>query len=203
MTTYDPAEHYRRSIRLKDYDYRNAGWYFVTICVHERESALGKIVNGVMQLSRYGKIVDTAWRDLPKHCSYVVLDEFCIMPNHAHCIIILIDDDRRDGSPQSGSETLPARKTHPSKPRHPLSEIIRAFKSFSSKRINALRKTTGNPFWQSNYYEHIIRNDREYKAIKQYRLRTKTTPIILTPSLRLKTLKIISKIYKYESLQEI
>ncbi len=177
MQKYDPQIHHRRSIRLKGYDYSQAGAYFVTICVHQRECLLGDVVNGKMQLSQFGKIVYYAWLDLPKHYPHVILDEFCIMPNHVHFIIVLIDDGR-DGSfklsqvslpasVQLPKTPLPARETHPYT-RHPLSEVIRAFKSFSAKRINAPQKTTGNPFWQKNYYEHIIRNDREWNAIAWY-----------------------------------
>jgi REP element-mobilizing transposase RayT len=194
MQKYDPQIHHRRSIRLKGYDYSRAGAYFVTICVHQRECLLGNIVNGEMQLSRFGKIVSYAWQDLPKHYPHVILDEFCIMPNHVHFIVVLDDDDGRDGSSRLSqvslpansrdgsrglSQTslltntllsktpLPAQETHPYR-RHPLSEAIRAFKSFSAKRINDLQKTTGSPFWQKNYYEHIIRNDREWNAIAWY-----------------------------------
>ncbi|MDO9301634.1 MAG: hypothetical protein Q7T89_09635 [Anaerolineales bacterium] len=195
MQKYDPQIHHRRSIRLKGYDYSQAGAYFVTICVHQRECLLGDVVNGKMQLSQFGKIVSYAWLDLPKHYPHVILDEFCIMPNHVHFIIVLIDDGR-DGSFKLSQVSLPARRdgslassqtpsltsiplaktpplsqeTHPyaEQTRHPLSEVIRAFKSFSAKRINALQKTTGNPFWQKNYYEHIIRNDREWNAIAWY-----------------------------------
>jgi len=194
MTTqkYDPQIHHRRSIRLKGYDYSQAGAYFVTICVHQRECLLGDVVNGEMRLSRFGKIVYYAWLDLPKHYPHVVLDAFCIMPNHVHFIIVLIDDGRdgssrlskvslpagRDGSCEIAQTSpitkslltespMPAQETHPNT-RHPLSEVIRAFKSFSAKRINALRKTTYSPFWQKNYYEHIIRNDRAWNAIAWY-----------------------------------
>jgi len=188
---YDPKIHHRRSIRLKGYDYSQAGAYFVTICVHQRECLLGNVVNGEMQLSRFGKIASYAWMDLPKHYPHIILDEFCIMPNHVHFVIVLADDGR-DGSSRLSKVSLPTRRdgsyriaqtplltsiplgkippsaqeTHPY--RHPLSEIIRAFKSFSAKRINALQKTTGNPFWQKNYYEHIIRNDRAWNAIAWY-----------------------------------
>ena len=196
MQKYDPQIHHRRSIRLKGYDYSRAGAYFVTICVHQRECLLGNIVNGEMQLSRFGKIISYAWLDLPKHYPHVILDEFCIMPNHVHFVVVLIDDGRdgssrlsqvslparRDGShglnrtssltnTPLNKTSLPAQETHPYDhpyARHPVSEVIRAFKSFSAKRINDLRKTTYSPFWQKNYYEHIIRNDREWNAIVWY-----------------------------------
>jgi putative transposase len=192
MQKYDPQIHHRRSIRLKGYDYSQAGAYFVTICVHQRECLLGEIVNGEMRLSRFGKIVRYAWLDLPKHYPHVVLDAFCIMPNHVHFVIVLIDDGR-DGSSRLSKVSLPAgrdgsckivqtspitkdlltetsspaQETHPYA-RLPLSEVIRAFKSFSAKRINALGKTTYSPFWQKNYYEHVIRNDRAWNAIAWY-----------------------------------
>lgn len=186
MQKYDPQIHHRRSIRLKGYDYSQAGAYFVTICVHQRECLLGEIVNGEMRLSRFGKIVQYAWLDLPKHYPHVVLDAFCIMPNHVHFVIVLIEDGG-DGSSRLSKVSLPAGRdgslgltetspitshllTESPMPyaRHPLSEVIRAFKSFSAKRINAPRKTTYSPFWQKNYYEHIIRNDRAWNAIAWY-----------------------------------
>ncbi|MFZ5909605.1 MAG: transposase, partial [Chloroflexota bacterium] len=104
-----------------------------------------------MRLNQFGKIVQRAWFDLPKHYPHVELGTFCIMPNHVHAVIILTD--RR-----GGSETRP----------YPLSEIVRAFKSFSAKRINELRKTQEIPVWQRNYYEHIIRSDEEHNRIHLY-----------------------------------
>lgn len=145
---FDPKIHHRRSIRLQGYDYSQAGAYYVTIVVQGRECLLGEIVNGEMKLSHFGKIVQYVLFDLPKHYPHVELDSFCIMPNHLHIIIVLKHD------------VLVKR--------HPLSEIIRAFKSFSAKRINLLRKTSGIPVWQRNYYEHIIRDEKDYETKRNY-----------------------------------
>ena len=103
------------------------------------------------------------------------------MPNHVHGVIMLVDDGR-GGSPMSGGmhlsdetpagmDNLPINQIRPyvkPKPRHGLSEIIRAFKSFSARRINRQRRTDGIPVWQRNYYEHIICNEREMDNITKY-----------------------------------
>jgi REP element-mobilizing transposase RayT len=145
---FDPKIHHRRSIRLKGYDYSLAGAYYITNVSHGRECLFGDIQNSEMRLNRIGQIVRCAWFDLPRHYPYVELGTFCIMPNHVHMIIILNDK--------------------PSPKRQPLSEIIRAFKSFSAKRINAIRKTPGIPVWQRNFYEHIIRSSDEHSRIHLY-----------------------------------
>jgi REP element-mobilizing transposase RayT len=120
----------------------------VTIVAYGREHLFGEIVNGEMKLNRNGQIVRYVWIDLPKHYPHLELDAFCMMPNHMHFIIVL----------DAGNQTL----------RHPLSEIIRALKTFSAKRINALCQTLGIPVWQRNYYEHIIRNERDYQIKRNY-----------------------------------
>ena len=145
MTKSDPETHHRRSIRIPGSDYSKAGAYYITIVSQGRECLFGQVVGGEMKLSRFGKTVQYAWLDLPKHYPYIELDAFCIMPNHVHAIIIL----NNDGS-------------------HPLSEILRALKSFSAQRINTIRKTTGAPVWQRNYYEHVIRNEDDLHRIREY-----------------------------------
>lgn len=178
---FDPQKHHRRSIRLKGYDYSQAGAYFVTIVAWQREMLFGEIVDGVMNLNRNGHIVRDAWFDLKNHYRHVELGEFVIMPNHVHGIVVLVDD-RRGGSSSlggtiapdsdsSGIDTMPTNQTRPyvkPTPRHGLPEIVRAFKSFSAKRINRLRRTDGIPVWQRNYYEHIIRTEREMENITKY-----------------------------------
>jgi putative transposase len=88
---YDPAKHHRRSIRLPGYDYSQAGYYFVTICCHQKQLLFGEIVNGAMQLNRYGEVVDETYQWLSLRYPYVYLDEWIIMPNHFHGIIVLTD----------------------------------------------------------------------------------------------------------------
>ncbi len=89
---YDPDKHHRKTIRLKGYDYSNAGAYFVTICVQNRECLFGEIQNGKMILNDFGKIIDHHWRNIPSHFQNVALDEYIVMPNHFHGVLWLVGD---------------------------------------------------------------------------------------------------------------
>ena len=85
-------QHSRKSIRLKDYDYSQGGGYFVTICTHNRECVLGELINGEFVLSLIGEKAKEFWQEIPKHFKSVQLDEFIVMSNHVHGIIIIKDD---------------------------------------------------------------------------------------------------------------
>jgi putative transposase len=95
---YNRDLHHRRSIRLKGYDYRSAGAYAVTICVHGRECALGRVVDGEIELSDLGRVAADSWTWLEEQYPYVSWDAWVVMPNHLHGIIIIHDDMRRGGS---------------------------------------------------------------------------------------------------------
>ena len=96
---YDPNKHNRRSIRLPGYDYSQPGFYFVTICCDRRQRLFGNIIDGEMRLNQYGEIVAQTYQWLSCNYSYVELDEWIIMPNHFHGIIVLTDKPRRGDSP--------------------------------------------------------------------------------------------------------
>jgi len=149
--------HHRRSIRLQGYDYAQTGAYFVTICTHHRECLLGQVVDGHTVLNQYGEIVVACWNDLSNHYLSVELDAFVVMPNHVHGIILLADP--------VGAGLKPAPTVLK---RQPLSEIIRAFKTFSSRRINESRSMPGITTWQHNYYEHVICNEDSLHHIREY-----------------------------------
>jgi len=168
---YDPQKHHRRSIRLKGYDYTSPGAYFVTICVQDRACLLGRVVAGGMRLSVWGEIAAEAWCWLEKQYLYVTQDEWVMMPNHLHGILVIEDisglehDSRRGDSRlcRSDSRIAPTQTK-----RKPLGRLIGAFKTVSTKQINLERGTPGARFWQRNYYEHIVRNKRELNAIRVY-----------------------------------
>ena len=86
---YNPDIHHRRSIRLREYDYAGAGAYFVTVCAHERQCLFGGIREGVMTLNEAGMIVESVWQALPDRFPQIVLDEFVVMPNHFHGIVVI------------------------------------------------------------------------------------------------------------------
>jgi len=170
----------RKSNRLKGYDYSLPGFYFVTICINDRKDYFGEIRNAIMGLNEYGCIANQCWQDLPNHY-YCKLDEYIIMPNHFHGIIEIIENENdfvRETAPPSitsavvsvgaGLKPVPTDTTDvDGKKRHGLSEIIRGFKTFSSRRINEKQ----NHFrfrWQRSFYDHIIRDDESYIKIQDY-----------------------------------
>jgi REP element-mobilizing transposase RayT len=172
---------HRKSMRLDGYDYAQPGGYFVTIVTQGREMVFGEVCERKMHPSHAGNLVRQAWLDLPRHYANIEIDLFCIMPNHFHGIVFILDSPRRGGSCMPAEQILPARKlvgidssperkTRPyvrdSNP--PLSEIIRAFKSFSARRINSLLNRSTTPLWQRNYYEHIIRDETDLARIREY-----------------------------------
>jgi REP element-mobilizing transposase RayT len=112
--------------------------------------------------------VNECWKDLPDHYGQVLLDEFVAMPNHVHGIIIL-----NDNTVGAGFKPAPTIDNHDIQHRnsfkhHGLPEIIRAFKTFSARRINQARNTPGIPVWQRNYYEHVIRNEEDLNKVREY-----------------------------------
>ena len=170
---FDPQKHHRRSIRLKGFDYSNAGVYFVTIVAWQREMLFGEIVNGEMRVNEFGKIAAEKWGWLETQYSYVELGAWIVMPNHFHGILV-IHDDGRGGSrsaPVHGMHTLNGGDSRiaPTPIKHkPLGGLIGAFKTVSTKYINLLRNTEGQVVWQRNYFEHIIRTEREWDNIHRY-----------------------------------
>jgi REP element-mobilizing transposase RayT len=150
---YDPQRHHRRSIRLFGYDYSQPGAYFVTICTYNRELSL--------EAEQVEEIVRSAWASLPARFPHVVLDEFVIMPNHIHGIVILVPTT---GAPlDSDTASRGAASSAPT-----LGRVIRAFKSLSAIEANRIMNRSERPFWQRNYYEHIIRDEDELDIIRQY-----------------------------------
>jgi len=163
---YDPNRHHRRSIRLKGYDYSQAGAYFITLCTQDRACLFGKVVNGEMRLNDAGRMVLAEWNRLPERFPQVVLDAFVVMPNHVHGILVITDPAPTVGA--TVGATLVVAPTAPT-----VGNIIGAFKSRVTVEYIRGVKTSGWPpfrgrLWQRNYYEHIIRNERALNAIRQY-----------------------------------
>jgi len=161
---YDPERHHRRSIRLGGYDYSQPGAYFVTICTRERELLFGEASEGRMFLNAHGQLVAECWSWLSRRYPYVNLDARVVMPNHLHGILVITDSNAVYG--RGASRSAPTQ--HAPVRRKTLGRLIGAFKTISTKRINAARGTAGARVWQRNYYEHIIRNQRELDALRGY-----------------------------------
>jgi putative transposase len=161
-------QHQRHSIRLAEYDYTLPGAYFVTIVTHQREYIFGKIHETQVHLTPIGETALACWLGIPVHFHNVSLDEFVIMPNHIHGIII-INDVSSVGTRHASSLQKPSQHDKPHGPKpNSLGAIIGNFKSAVSKRINEQRTAPGAPVWQRNYYEHIIRDEKDLNSIRKY-----------------------------------
>ncbi len=161
MPKFDPKIHHRRSIRLKGYDYSQAGAYFVTIVAWQRECLFGDVVDGEMVLNEFGVIVRSEWERTAEIRREVDLGAFVVMPNHFHGIVILHNDTVVGAT---GRSPLPPRGPIPKS----LGALMAGFKSSVTKQINVIRATPGIPVWQRNYYERIIRHERELDRIHRY-----------------------------------
>lgn len=166
MPTFDPNLHQRRSIRLRGYDYSQAGAYFVTIVTWRRETLFGDVVNGVMVLNDFGGIVREEWERTAFIRPRVVLGAFVIMPNHIHGILTFTDNVVNDVNAGATRRVAPALST--TLQSGSLGAVIGQFKSIVTKRINGLQNVSGRPVWQRNYHERIIRDESEMDRITRY-----------------------------------
>ena len=152
------------STRLKGWDYSKDGYYFVTICIKNKSCLLGCVKNGEIILSDIGNIVNQCWLEIPLHFSFVQLDEFIIMPNHIHGIIVIDKSDNNVETQNVASlQSWNINKFGPQS--NNLASIIRGFK------VGVKKWTTRNNLdfnWQSRYYERIIRDENELMKIRNY-----------------------------------
>ena len=175
IVIFDPNIHHRRSIRLSTHDYAGAGEYFVTLCIHGWKCVLGVVADEEVKLTDIGRVVNEEWLRTSDLRSNVDLDKFVIMPNHLHGIIV-IHDERKGGEVSvgaNGSSPLRENVSSPGKtpfrsPSGTIGAVVRGFKAASTKRVNELRNTPGRPLWQRNYYEHIVRDERDLERIREY-----------------------------------
>ncbi|MDI7277092.1 MAG: transposase [Anaerolineae bacterium] len=182
------ADHHRRSIRLRGWDYTEAGAYFVTLVTHERATLFGDVVDGQVVLTEYGRIAAEEWVRTAEVRANVEMDEFVVMPNHVHGIVWIarradgarqrLEDGARrrleDGARQR-LEDGARRRLAPTRGGREitvaagsLGAIVGGYKSAVARRINDLRGMTGAPVWQRNYYERVVRSEPELAAIRRY-----------------------------------
>lgn len=180
--TYNPDIHKRQSIRLKGYDYSQSGLYFITICCYQRECLFGNIINSQIILNNFGQLIKEEWLKSAEIRKEIEFDDFVIMPNHFHGIVIINqeinsdfmknDVDFQDNNVGANGRS-PLGQIQLSRPKismkpKSISSLIAGFKSATTKKINIIRNTPQNPVWQRNYYDHIIRNDESLARIREY-----------------------------------
>jgi len=187
----DLDQHHRRSIRLKGYDYTQPGAYFVTLVTRNRETLFGEIVEGEVRLNRVGMVAQREWERLSKRFPAVQIDDYVIMPNHVHGIIVITGRGTADLLTNKDLEIL---RRAPTKTAELLTDmdpetlrraptmreqfgqpvpgsiptIIRSYKSAVTYRVNLIRNSGSAQVWQRNYYEHFVRDEAELNRIRQY-----------------------------------
>jgi putative transposase len=160
----------RKNTRMKKWDYSSNGWYFITICVHQHKCVFGNISNKKMNCNNWGKIAHECWQQIPIHFPDVEIEQFVIMPNHVHGIVVLKNDKMNDNVGNKYIYSLTKKETT-KKLKHrnmmQLSKIIATYKAAVTRKIN---KIPSNYYfkWQSSFHDHIIRNETELMNIQNY-----------------------------------
>lgn len=165
---FDSAVQHRRSIRLQRYDYSCAGAYFVTICTQNRECLFGEVVDEVVRLNNAGKVVEECWQEIPSHFPQVELDEFVIMPNHVHGILVIGDPGgaAAERANDRANDYSPLQKKRPAGTSRTIGSIVRGFKIGVTKWMRQTHPIY--EVWQRNYWEHIIRDEAELAQTREY-----------------------------------
>lgn len=182
------------SSRLNHWDYGSNSPYFITICTRNRENLFGEIWDGEMHLSEMGQEPAKYWQKIPEHFPFVILDEFIVMPNHIHGIIIIdkfedtadsvdamnLDTINLDAINQDAINRVSTQVTVNGQEnrkdggitgdKNPmiyenLSRILRWYKG----RVKFESRNIQADFaWQPRFHDHIIRNERTFEKIKNY-----------------------------------
>jgi putative transposase len=165
---YDKQKHHRRSMRLPGHDYASSGAYFVTICVHGGKCLMGEVADGEMQLNDWGQIARAEWLASEGIRRELELDSFVVMPNHVHGIVWITEGDDMLAKAVDSHGPGAHSRAPLQRPPKSLGSFVAGYKSVVTRRINQLREMPGAPFWQRNYWEHVIRNEASLDRIRQY-----------------------------------
>jgi REP element-mobilizing transposase RayT len=127
--------------------------YYLTLCTHKGKNIFGELSNDEMMLNDLGKIVQYSWESLPKHFPHIETDLFVIMPNHIHGIVSIVNDQFAHLQPKKGTSRT-------------IGSIVRCLKILVTKW--ARKNSNMVDIWQRNYYEHVIRDERDYLRVAEY-----------------------------------
>ncbi|MDF1497655.1 MAG: transposase [Patescibacteria group bacterium] len=166
---------YRKTKRLKGFNYSESGFYFITICTNGFKHYFGEVKNQYMFLNEAGCMLYRNWENLEKEFESVIPQEFIVMPNHIHGIIELRNGEiGTDNHPTASFDREGHRKGHPyTEVNKTLGDVVGAFKSRTTgEYIKMVKNKLCLPFpgklWQKNYYERIIDNEKDYDNIAEY-----------------------------------
>lgn len=163
----------RKKNRLRDYDYSKSGYYFITVCTQNREDWFGAIKSGIMHLSEFGEVARSFWLEISEHFKEIRTDEFSVMPNHLHGILIIERKMVGNAYMRSNQKNTYMRSNQRNAYMHSLqdktkmllSKVIQQYKASVTHKIKDLQ----NGFqWQRSFYDHVIRNEGELFRIREY-----------------------------------
>ena len=170
-----PPLRQRKPNRMPGFDYSACGCYFVTICIKQREmNSFGKIINGKIELSPIGEIAIKCWLEIPVHFSNIRLDDFVIMPDHVHGIVIILHNvgnanlrSLRTTIAPDQKVSIHAKKITSDRSKMLLPKIMQNFKAAVTREIN--KYPDGDFFaWQKSFYDHIIHSQKELFQMRKY-----------------------------------
>ena len=151
--------------RLPDWNYAASGWYFVTICTENKRCYFGRIMDAQQYLSTLGKYAEACWREIPSHHKNVTLDEFIVMPNHVHGIIVIDGPEWMGQLRRKGDRRRPKPLSSVSPKSSSLGAIMRSYKS----AVSTWAQARGMNFaWQPRFHDRIIRGKNSLENIRQY-----------------------------------
>jgi len=159
---------HRRSYRFQGHDYSAAAAYFITIVAKNRTCSFGHVAGDEMILNPLGRIADEYLRSISEHFPNAEIDVHQVMPNHVHGIIVLYENHHRTA--QAPSDVGATHWVAPTGPRGPargsIGAMIGAYKMAVTRW--AMHELNTSDIWQRNYYDHIIRGERDWQAIREY-----------------------------------
>ena len=133
---------------------------FVTICVHDRQAVFGQIVDGVMHLNALGQIAHECWPDVIGHHAFVELDALIVMPNHVHALLLILAS--------SSTTDVPVQRQFARPIAGSLSTLLGTYKAEVSRRAKRAGLLAAGPLWQRNFWDRIVRDERELENVRNY-----------------------------------
>ena len=150
----------RKNLRLDNFDYASDGYYFITIHTYQNRNMFcnnvgaGPCAGPVLSLNKIGLMIKSIWSEIPNYYPHIDIDEFIIMPNHMHGIVVI---SNQHGRPQGGAPTKYLS----------LYDVVPRFKSLTTTRYRQLTQISWK-LWQRSFYDHIIRNEKSLGEIRKY-----------------------------------
>ena len=163
----------RKSIRWSAYNYALGGIFFITICAYEKRLSFAKVTGEAIRLSGLGRLIRSEWLKTGEMRDEIELGEFVIMPNHFHALLKISLGDLRKDPAFDHERARNSNRKFTAPVRGSLGSVVSMFKASTTTKWNTECGTPGNPVWQRGYFDHVVRDEDDFDAIRHY---IKTNP---------------------------